>query len=595
MSSVPPIPRSDLPPPPRLDPTPTSIPIAAASPSLADGDGATLDQNRAIEVTAMLGDSVVEVKHLSDPRGGKISLPTYLLLGLGAAALIASIVAFTAGVENAALNRSAARYHTEELGLPMHEFRPHRIGLVYDWMAFGGAATALGCLALALVRIRRERERPGFHIGCARDVDFAADAPLGAPSFPLVAPLGDDFVLNFVDGMAGEVYADGQLTPLAALRDRGLARPSTSTPGALEMAIPRRARVRVNSGTTTYLVSSVARPRRQATPILHGLSTTMIAFVAGSAVAHLGLWALLRTIPPDPKTLALDAGGGEGRFTHFSHRAAEEPIPDQQEQLADGSDANQPGGTGKQMALEPGKMGNPDSDRVAGRYKLENRGGDPRLARARAVDSARNAGIAGILRSGDLFASLTGTGDFASGLDERTVYGGMVGDEVGEMHGGFGYGAHGFGPGAGGNYWNTIGAGHYGTLGWGDGTGTGYDVGSGDGGPAKRKSKLPIAHIGNAVTSPGMDKNIIRRYIRRKLPRIKYCYEKQLLARPGLEGTVVSNFQISPNGAVLGARASGLADEVSSCIADVISTIQFPRPSGLVQVRYPFNFRPAGS
>jgi hypothetical protein len=66
--------------------------------------------------------------------------------------------------------------------------------------------------------------------------------------------------------------------------------------------------------------------------------------------------------------------------------------------------------------------------------------------------------------------------------------------------------------------------------------------------------------------------------------------------RPGLDGTVVSEFTISPQGAVLNSKASGVAKEVSDCVADVIGTIQFPAPKGggLVQVRYPFTFRPSG-
>jgi hypothetical protein len=58
----------------------------------------------------------------------------------------------------------------------------------------------------------------------------------------------------------------------------------------------------------------------------------------------------------------------------------------------------------------------------------------------------------------------------------------------------------------------------------------------------------------------------------------------------------VSQFQISPQGAVLNSTAQGVHDEVSGCVANVIKTIQFPKPrgGGLVQVRYPFTFRPTG-
>jgi hypothetical protein len=281
-------------------------------------------------------------------------------------------------------------------------------------------------------------------------------------------------------------------------------------------------------------------------------------------------------------------------MTHVQSKPEEEAVEEEEEKL-DEDDGEEEGGTGEKMALEEGKMGKEDSDREAGRYALENKHVDPQLARQLAVDKARESGIAGALQ-GDTFSSLTGTADFSSGLDDRTVYGGMVGDEVGEMKGGFGFGVSGFGPGGGGTGWGTIGAGRYGTIGHGSGTGTGYGTGRGRGGMRGRKSVTPHVRIGNATATGDLDKNIIRRYIRRKLPRIKYCYEKQLLVKPGLKGTVVTNFQISPTGAVLDSRAKGVNNDVSSCVAGVIKTIQFPKPrgGGLVQVRYPFNFRPTG-
>jgi hypothetical protein len=215
------------------------------------------------------------------------------------------------------------------------------------------------------------------------------------------------------------------------------------------------------------------------------------------------------------------------------------------------------------------------------------------------MDTARRSGILGAFQAqqGGAFASITGTGDFSSGLDDRDVYGGLIGNEVGEMQGGWGYGLKGTGPGGGGTGWGTIGTGRYGTIGHGSGTGSGYGVGSGRGGMRGRKARPPQVRIGNATATGDLDKNIIRRYIRKKLPQIKYCYEKQLLVKPKLSGTVVTNFTISGNGAVISVSASGLGDkEVESCVGAAIKSIQFPKPKGggLVNVRYPFTFRPAG-
>jgi hypothetical protein len=250
------------------------------------------------------------------------------------------------------------------------------------------------------------------------------------------------------------------------------------------------------------------------------------------------------------------------------------------------------------MALEEGKMGKKESDRAEGQYKMKKEQEDPQLARQQAIEQARNAGILGstALVQGGAFASLTGTGDISSGFDDTNIYGGLLGNEAGEMNGGFGFGRSGFGPGGGGTGWGTIGTGRYGTIGHGSGTGSGYGVGGGRGGMRGRSAAVPTVSIGQPNAQGDLDKAIIRRYIKRNIQKITYCYEKQLLAKPGLSGTVSTQFFITPNGNVASSSGSGVDPEVANCVAMVIKNIQFPKPKGGggVQVNYPFTFRPAG-
>lgn len=194
---------------------------------------------------------------------------------------------------------------------------------------------------------------------------------------------------------------------------------------------------------------------------------------------------------------------------------------------------------------------------------------------------ARSAGIIGHLETteGGAFSTLTGTGD-------ADVYGGLLGDEVGEMQGGFGVGTSGTGPDGGGTGWGTIGTGRYGTIGH----------GSGNGGMRGRKV-TPSVNIGNATATGDLDRNIIRRYIRRTLPQIRYCYEKELVAKPSLAGTVTAEFTIGIDGEVAASKAAGMDAVVATCIADAIKGIRFPKPrgGGVVHVRYPFTFRVASA
>ncbi len=555
---------------------------------------------RSVEVAAMLGDSVVAVKHCMNPRGGKVTGTTWAAFAIGGAMLLMSVVSFGLAVSNAATNHAALEKWTtpkpKGYGKPAHSFRPRMVGREYDAMAFGGLVVGLFAMTYGLARYRNEKQSPFFRIGQAGDVEYATtEAP--AHSFALVAPQGDEFVFNFAPGMDGEMVIDGQSTSLAELQAQGRARGSSTAPGGIEVAIPPKARIRVKSGKTTYLVSSVAQPKRHPVPFLATLETGALAYFAGSAAFFLGLWGLLRTVPSGVDTGQGNDDMAEDILTKGDSTSQEDPPPEEPEETEDDS-TDESGGTGTAMTLDEGKMGKKDSDRAEGQYKMKNNNADPQLARSQAIEAARTAGILGstALTQGGAFASLTGTGDISSGFDDSDIYGGLLGNEAGEMQGGFGYGRSGFGPGGGGTGWGTIGTGRYGTIGHGSGTGSGYGVGGGNGGMRSRKASVPQVRIGQPSAVGDLDKAIIRRYIKRNIQKITYCYEKQLLATPGLTGTVATQFFISPNGTVTAANASGVNGEVASCVASVIKAIEFPKPKGGggVQVNYPFTFRPTG-
>lgn len=194
-------------------------------------------------------------------------------------------------------------------------------------------------------------------------------------------------------------------------------------------------------------------------------------------------------------------------------------------------------------------------------------------------------GVIGTI-SGGAFGSITGTGD--GGFDDRDVYGGLLGDEVGEMEGGWGVSVGTVGTGGGGTGQGTIGTGRYGTIGHGSGTGSGYGTTGGAG------RKPPQVKIGTPAQQGGLDRNIIRRYIRRSLNRIRYCYEKELVVTPDLAGKVTAAFTIGVDGKVSASSAKGLHANVDRCIATVIKAIEFPKPTTNrpVVVTYPFVFSP---
>jgi pSer/pThr/pTyr-binding forkhead associated (FHA) protein len=550
---------------------------------------------RAVEVAAMMGDSVVAVKHCVDPHSGKITGATWLLLIGGVLALGLSAVAFVISVKTATFNKAGLDAWVRgdrDAGIqpmPAYSYRPERLSVGYDWAAFGGIMTSIIAMTIGLARAAAERRSPLFRIGTARDVEFATEgAP--APSFAMIAPQGDEFAFHFGHGMDGEMMLGGQSTPLAELAAQGR---TTIYP------IPLGAKIRVRTGPhTTFLVSAVARPRRQTSPLFGSLDTLFAGSVGGTAAVFGILMLLLWQIAPEDSGANMEFGSLEDTTTRTNSTSQDDPPPPPPEDKPDTA-SDKSGGTGTAMQLDEGKMGKKDSDRASGQYQMAKNQDNPQLARQQALEEARNAGILGstALSQGGAFASLTGTGDLSSGFDDANIYGGLLGNEAGEMSGGFGYGRSGFGPGGGGTGWGTIGTGRYGTIGHGSGTGEGYGVGGGRGGMRGRTAAVPSVSIGQPSSSGDLDKAIIRRYIKRNLQKIQYCYEKQLLAKPTLSGTVSSQFFITPNGTVASSTASGVDGEVSSCVADVIKSIEFPKPKGggSVQVNYPFIFHQSGN
>jgi hypothetical protein len=541
---------------------------------------------KAIEVAALLGDSVVDVKHCIDPRSGKITRTTIgWLIGAGVMLVLAAI-GFAVSVHVAATNQQAFHLWTQVLGRPAYAFRAETLGFGYDWLVFGGFAFALAAAGIGLSRLRAERRTPFYRIGSAPGVELALDdAP--APDFPLVAPSlhGDDFVMTYAPGIEGELSLDGTTTPLSELASQG--RPSSRVAGAVELPIPANAKIRARHGLTTFVITAVPAPRRHAAPIasIEGRAT---AYFAGSLGVHLLVLGLLAQFPEGDGSAAIDLESYE--ITGIESAITEhEPPPAKPEDDADAGDS----AGGAAAALDPGASGKPDTT-AHGRIAIKDNHLDPAVARAEAIAMARTNSIAGLVHPED-FSQLVAAADL-SGFDEITQYGAYDGSQPGDASGTFGWSRSGFGRGGGGIGGigqGTIDSGGYGTIGTGGGVGDGYGIAGGTGrGLRRHVGGVPTATIGRPEGCGSCDgRDVIRRYIKRSIAKITYCYEKQLLARPGLAGEVVVQFFLSETGKVTGSAGSGFDPTVASCVADVVANIEFPRMPSSATVRYPFTFR----
>ncbi|MBK9069551.1 MAG: AgmX/PglI C-terminal domain-containing protein [Myxococcales bacterium] len=537
-----------------------------------------------IEVSAALGSSVLTVKHLTHPQLADGGGRARAYAALAAISLIAAVAAFVIAVRGAAYNAAGADEWVNKLGRPAYAFRPHMVGRQADAIALLGLLGGLGFAIAALAARRRDRQSPVFTIGSAPGVELATTAA-PATSFCLVAPRGDEFVFSVAPGMTGDVVSRGVVTPFAdEVRD---------------IVIPRDGYIAAKLGTITYRATAVVRPQAQPVAWLASLDTSFLAYAGVTFFACFGLLGLLYQIAPPGEGIDADMGLDDAGL--LSARAdAKEDVKLDDADVPQPSDVADAGGSGAAMALASGQMGSKTSDRSEGRYKMAKTSEEQMIAR-QASEAAASGGAIGqafAASGGAVFASLTGSGDATSGLDDIDIQGGLHGTVPGEMRGGFGFGPNGFEPGGGGNRWGTVGLDDNGRIGHNKGTGSEYTVGPGGGGSRRRASVAPEPSLGTPEVSGELDQATIRRYVKRNMEKIRSCYERQLLADPTLQGTVVVQFFIGPTGSVTSATARGLHGNVSTCLAEVVSHISFPRPGGGAGVHvksYPFEFRPSGS
>jgi TonB family protein len=558
------------------------------------------DGSRAIEVNAMFEDAIIEVRHLSNPTAGTITGGTKGLLGGGLISLAIAFITFIVAYAQAGAVRKAWEAW-DAAGKPHNEFIVPREGPGLDILFVVTMLFGIYAIFHGLFRLFSERGPRDFTIGPDADTLFNAPGeylPVG--SFPLVHSTGTDYELLFTQQMSGDVSVNGQTIPLAQLAQSGQARQSGEVHGAFAWPIPNGARAKIDLGQNTFLVSSVPPPRVYAAPL--DVDWGQQAYTGATALAVMLFLFMVYSIPPDPKSLSLDAFMNDKRFAQFLIKPPEEKeeqIPDWLKKKSN----DEAGGKGKRHKGEEGKMGKKTSKNKSGLYGLKGPkdNPDPHLAKMLAEEQAQKAGILGLMKSqeGSHLASIFGR-DSALGTDAENVLGGLVGTQIGEAYGVGGLGLVGSGKGGGGTGEGTIGLGNLGTIGKGGGGGNGSGYGRGAGGLGGRRAHAPDVVPGTAQVRGSLDKEIIRRIIRRHLNEVRFCYEKELMHKQDLYGRVMIQFTISGTGQVVASVVQNSTmnnPNVEQCIAQAVRRWEFPKPQGggIVIVSYPFVLKAAGA
>jgi len=401
----------------------------------------------------------------------------------------------------------------------------------------------------------------------------------------------------------GDLTVSGQTTNLREMVQTGRAQASGEQPGAHQVAIPAGGSARLQIGTMMFLVRPVPPGKKPAGGIFGGMDYGILGFFGASFALHFSFLALVWFMPPAARGLSLDLLGADSRYVRYLI----EPPEMQEEEVPDwltkaGPDQDE-GGKGKRHKGEEGQMGKQDAKKTDNHYGIKGpqENPDPHMAREAAKESAKTAGILGILRSstGSWNAPTSPYGrDTAMGNDAENALGALMGNQLGENFGYGGLGLRGTGRGGGGTGEGTIGLGNLNTIGRGGGGGSGSGYGRGAGGLRGRGSKVPTIRPGAAEVRGSLSKEVIRRVVRSHMNEIKFCYEQQLAQRPDLAGRVSVQFIISPSGAVQSSSMAGSTlsnSAAEQCMVRAVRRWAFPAPEGggIVVVTYPFMLQSA--
>lgn len=87
----------------------------------------------------------------------------------------------------------------------------------------------------------------------------------------------------------------------------------------------------------------------------------------------------------------------------------------------------------------------------------------------------------------------------------------------------------------------------------------------------------------------------VRKPIKLAQPRLRYCYERELLRDRTLAGVVHTQFLIKRTGKVEVKEVTGTLTDavVQACVAGVFASLEYPASDGDTLVNYPLTFRPA--
>ena len=404
------------------------------------------------------------------------------------------------------------------------------------------------------------KQRTHVTVGPSEKSMFVVATSHVPPNFRLFELVGNEYYLNFLDGMTGRVALPTGISDLSVLKGQARRTPQ----GAYQVRLTEDSRGKVVIGDTTFLFQFVAPPPVQPKPqlpvaVLRGTSsidwtTTMIA--AFSFLLHFLALGAIYSDWLDP--VVDDEVNVAGLVDTVKNLPPPPPVEEptiSDETAETGDKAEEPKKAAK-AAAGPGKSGGMSAAQQAA---LSNELDQLEMATLAAL-SGQGPATAGVLNSGEVPTSA---------LDAAAASGaGVSSGGIGDLRLGGGGGT--IRPGMGGGGLASIGA-------------TGKSGGTEGTGEAKKvKGPRGSASVGGAAVSGGTVSNAAR-VVAGMRAGFRACYNRGLAENPDAQGSIRLSIRVGPGGEVAGvsAAASGnLPGSVVSCVQARASAAQFAPPEG---------------
>ena len=430
------------------------------------------------------------------------------------------------------------------------------------------AATGPKVLRIGVVqagRVSEERiikQRTHVTVGPSEKNMFVIATSSVPATFRVFELVGNDYHLNFLDGMTGRIALPTGISDLSVLK--GQARRTSQ--GAYQIRLTEDSRGKVVIGDTTFLFQFVAPPPIQPKPqlpvaVLRGASsidwnTTIIA--GFSLLVHFLLLGLMYSDWSDP--IVDDEVSVAGVIDSLKSLPPPPPVEDKPADTPDEAKATEktpekaPAAAAQQAPGPKAPAGAMNEKQAAA---LHNELDQLEMQTLGALASSGPA-TAGVLKGSEVATSA---------LDQAAASSAGVGAGTGDLKLGSGGGA--IRPGMGGT---LAGIGSSGRTTGTEGTGTG----------AKVAGPKGNANVGGANVSGGTVSNASR-VVAGMRAGFRSCYQRGLAENPDAAGSVTLTIRVGPGGEVQsvgGGGSGGLPASVVACVKARAQAAQFDAPEG---------------